>query len=128
MRILVTPILLLLAPGLALGFAAVATAADVTVPAVAETPPVRSSDDAADDAAIWVHPTDPSQSAVIGTDKLPTGGTGVYDLQGNELHFYLHGSTNNIDLRYNFPLGGETVSLVGVTERNDGSTGPASTR
>jgi myo-inositol-hexaphosphate 3-phosphohydrolase len=30
---------------------------------------------------------------------------------------------NNVDLRYNFPLGSERVSLVGVTERNEASTG-----
>ena len=102
-----------------------ATAADVGVPAVAETPPVRSSGDAADDAAIWIHPSDPSKSVVIGTDKLPTGGLGVYDLAGNELHFYEHGSMNNVDLRYNFPLGNQSVALVGVTERNADTTGAA---
>jgi myo-inositol-hexaphosphate 3-phosphohydrolase len=60
---------------------------------------------------------------VIGTDKLSTGGVGVYDLSGRQLHFYLHGSMNNVDLRYNFPLGSERIALVGVTERNPESTG-----
>jgi myo-inositol-hexaphosphate 3-phosphohydrolase len=60
---------------------------------------------------------------VIGTDKLSTGGVGVYDLSGRQLHFYLHGSMNNVDLRYNFPLGSERIALVGVTERNVESTG-----
>jgi myo-inositol-hexaphosphate 3-phosphohydrolase len=60
---------------------------------------------------------------VIGTDKLSTGGVGVYDLSGRQLHFYPHGSMNNVDLRYNFPLGSERIALVGVTERNVESTG-----
>ncbi|WP_294569425.1 phytase [uncultured Arthrobacter sp.] len=88
-----------------------------------ETKPVPSAEDAADDTAIWIHPTDPSQSVVIGTDKTETGGVGVYDLAGRQLHFYLHGSMNNVDLRYNFPLGSERIALVGATERNEGSTG-----
>ena len=103
--------------------APVIRAADVTAPAAAETAPTPSTGDAADDAAIWIHPTDPSLSTVIGTDKLSTGGLGVYDLAGNQLHFYLHGSLNNVDVRYNFPLGTENVALVGVTDRNDTSTG-----
>ena len=103
--------------------ALVVRGADVTVAATAETAPVPSVGDAADDIAIWIHPTDPSLSTVIGTDKLSTGGLGVYDLAGNQLYFYLHGSLNNVDLRYNFPLGAERVALVGVTDRNDLSTG-----
>ena len=41
----------------------------VEVTRTVETDPVPSSGDAADDPAIWVHPTDPSLSTVIGTDK-----------------------------------------------------------
>jgi myo-inositol-hexaphosphate 3-phosphohydrolase len=100
-----------------------AAAADVTVPAAAETTAVPSASDAADDTAIWIHPSDPSQSVVIGTDKLTTGGLGVWDLQGDLVHWYAHGSMNNVDLRYNFPLGSERVALVGVTDRNETSTG-----
>ena len=37
--------------------------------ATMETEPVASSDDTADDPCIWVHPTDPSLSLIIGTDK-----------------------------------------------------------
>ena len=50
---------------------------------------MRSSADAADDAAIWIHPTDPSQSTIIGTDKSDDGhGLVVYDLSGRELFYY----------------------------------------
>ena len=84
-----------------------------------ETAPVPDAGDAADDIAIWIHPTNPSLSTVIGTDKLPGGGLGVYDLAGNQLFFYFAGNYNNVDVRYNFPLGGTNVSLVGVSNRTD---------
>ena len=45
-----------------------------------ETTPVNDSGDAADDPAIWVHPTEPGQSLVIGNDK--QGALEVYDLDG----------------------------------------------
>jgi myo-inositol-hexaphosphate 3-phosphohydrolase len=56
---------------------------------------------------------------VLGTDKLDGGGLGVYDLAGQELYFYSDGNLNNVDLRYNFPLGAQRVSLVAVTNRAD---------
>jgi 3-phytase len=81
-----------------------------SVVAAAETAPAHHDGDAADDPAIWIHPTDPGQSTIIGTDKL--GGLAVYDLAGNELAYYADSTPNNVDLRYNFPLGGERVALV----------------
>lgn len=88
------------------------------VTATVETEPVPHPSDAADDVAIWVHPTDPSLSTVLGTDKLQGGGLAVYDLTGRELFFYFDGNLNNVDLRYNFPLGDTRVSLVAVTNRD----------
>ena len=35
-----------------------------------------------DDPAIWLHPTDPAQSLIIGTDKDENGGLYVFDLNG----------------------------------------------
>jgi myo-inositol-hexaphosphate 3-phosphohydrolase len=92
------------------------------VAATVETEPVPHSADAADDAAIWIHPTDPSLSTVLGTDKVEGGGLGVYDLSGKQLFFYFDGNLNNVDLRYNFPLGDTRVSLVGLTKRNQPAT------
>ncbi|WP_081752581.1 phytase [Kallotenue papyrolyticum] len=85
-----------------------------------ETDPVPSSGDAADDPAIWIHPTDPSKSVIIGTDKaagLPSdqGGLAVYDLDGREIQYVADGKMNNVDIRYNFPLGGERVDLVAAS-------------
>ncbi|MDX1992087.1 MAG: phytase [bacterium] len=89
----------------------------IAVAASAETAPVPSGTDAADDPAIWIHPTDTSLSTIIGSDK--TGGIVVYDLSGAELQYVEIGRINNVDLRYNFPLAGEQVALVGGTNRDE---------
>lgn len=89
-----------------------------SVTPLAETEPVPSTDDAADDPAIWIHPTDPSQSTVIGTDK--KGGLAVYDLSGRQLQYLPHGRLNNVDIRPNFPLAGESVALVTASDRDEG--------
>jgi 3-phytase len=74
-----------------------------------ETDPVPPGGDA-DDPAIWVHPDDPADSTIIGTDKL--GGVAVYDLEGSEIQYLPDGDLNNVDLRDDFRLGGESVTLV----------------
>ena len=53
------------------------------------TTPVPSSGDAADDMVVWVHPTTPSLSLVIGTDK--NAGIAVYDMTGAQLQFLSDG-------------------------------------
>ena len=85
----------------------------VGVPASLETEPVPYEGDAADDPAIWIHPTDRNQSTIIGTDK--QGGLAVYDLTGNEMQYLSVGSVNNVDIRYGFPLGGGAVDIVAAT-------------
>lgn len=87
----------------------------VQVRPTGETAPVPSTGDAADDPAIWVHPTDPSQSTIIGTDK--QAGLAVYDLAGNQLQYRADGKINNVDLRYGFPLGDREVALVAASNR-----------
>ncbi len=98
---------------------AVAPALPLAVAAVLETTPVPNDGDAADDVAIWLHPTDLTQSVIIGTDK--KGGLGVYDLAGQELQYLPDGQMNNVDLRYGFPLGGQSVALIAVSNRTDDS-------
>ncbi len=41
----------------------------IQVAATVETEPVPSKDDAADDPCVWIYPTAPSRSTIIGTDK-----------------------------------------------------------
>ena len=55
------------------------------VTATLETDPVTTGGDSADDAALWVNPSDPAQSLVIGTNK--KRGVAVYDLSGKEIQF-----------------------------------------
>jgi 3-phytase (myo-inositol-hexaphosphate 3-phosphohydrolase) len=87
--------------------------AESSVTADGETEPVGASGDAADDMAFWVHPGDPSQSVVIGTDK--EGALEVYDMSGKRLQA-IDPTTRpgNVDLRPGFTLGGKTVDLIGV--------------
>ena len=57
----------------------------VEVENIYETPPVVTKGDAADDPAIWVNKSNPSNSIVFGTDK--KSGIYSYNLQGQELGF-----------------------------------------
>ena len=91
----------------------------VVVAPVGETAPVPHHGDAADDAAIWVHPADPSLSTIIGTDK--QGGLAVYDLSGKQLQYVAAGAINNVDIREAFPLGGQAVTVVAATNKSDHS-------
>lgn len=90
------------------------------IAATVETEPVAGAGDAADDPAIWVHPTDPAKSVLLGTDKSVGGGIYVYDLAGKILQFTEIGEVNNVDLRQGFELGGKEVTLVtGVNRTNN---------
>ena len=87
------------------------------VTATMETQPVEHGGDAADDPAIYVHPTDPAKSAIIATDK--KGGMLVYDLAGKLLQYLPDGKMNNVDLRAGFKLGGKSVTLVTASDRTN---------
>jgi 3-phytase len=82
----------------------------------AETDPVPSLGDAADDPAIWHHPTDLSKSRIIGTDK--QSGLYVYDLAGKQVQALPDGPMNNVDIRHGVPLNGSTVALVAASDIN----------
>ncbi|OJF67855.1 phytase [Alteromonas sp. V450] len=63
-----------------------------------ETDPVENHGDAADDPAIWVNSSVPSQSRVIGTDK--KGALNSYDLAGKLVQSLPVGRVNNVDVGY----------------------------
>jgi 3-phytase len=86
---------------------------EVQVNAVAETNSIIGD---ADDPAIWVNPSDPAASLVLGTDKY--NGLHVFDLNGAEVAYFNDGSVNNVDLRQ-FTLAGRTVWLASATERDN---------
>jgi 3-phytase len=94
------------------------------VQATLETQPVRMSGDCADDSAIWVHPNNPAESTIIGTQKIgkqDLGGLAIYDLAGKEIQYLHDGNMNNVDLRYGFPLGDENVAIVAASNRSHNS-------
>jgi 3-phytase len=78
------------------------------VPALVET--AASRGDGATSPAIWLHPTDLSLSVIIGADD--NSGVGVYDLNGEELQYLDDAPIGYVDVRYNFPLDDERVSLI----------------
>lgn len=85
------------------------------VPAFIETEPVARERDAVDDLCIWIHPTEPAESIIIGTDKL--SGLITYDLEGKQIQHLEAGSMNNVDLRYNFLLEGKPKAILAATNR-----------
>ncbi len=95
------------------------SAAPVVVLAVEQTEPVGSLDDAADDPAIWVHPSDPQASLILGTDK--RAGLYLYRLNGEVMQFLPIGWLNNVDLRQGVTAAGWHGDLAAATNRSDDS-------
>ena len=87
----------------------------VLVRPAGETEPVQSWGDAADDPAVWAHPTDPARSLIIGTDK--KRGLEVYDVEGRRLQTLPDGRMNNVDVRDGFRFRGQRVPLVAASNR-----------
>ena len=90
-----------------------------SVPASAETAPVRgslTSGDAADDPALWRAP-DPADSLILGTDK--DSGLYIYRLDGSTVRFLDVGRVNNIDVRYGFQAGERTVDIAVASDRTN---------
>lgn len=72
-----------------------------------------------DDPAIWINPSDASQSLIIGTDKDSDGALYVYNLQGKIVHkTETLKRPNNVDVAYAFPINDSTtVDIAVATER-----------
>jgi 3-phytase len=74
-----------------------------------------------DDPAIWIHPTDPSRSLILGTDK--GGGLYTFDLDGRILPDRTRtglARPNNVDIEQNVMIDGRAVDIAVVTERDGG--------
>jgi len=87
----------------------------VKVAPVAATDPTVHPDDKVEDPAIWLHPTDPERSLILGTTK--KGGVEVYGLDGRRLTIVSAGlESNNIDVRYGIEVAGKTrdIAVAGV--------------
>jgi 3-phytase len=87
-----------------------------SVTADAETVPVASSDDAADDPAIWRNSANPAASLIVATDK--KSGLHVYGLDGAERSFVTAGRVNNVDLAVT-----RAGVIVAASDRNDEANG-----
>lgn len=92
--------------------------ASVLQPALATDPVAHDPDD----PAIWVHPTDPSKSLILGTDKVAgEGGLYVFGLDGKpRQHIAPLDRPNNVDVEYGFALDEartKTIDIAVVTER-----------
>jgi len=100
-----------------------AAQADIVRPeAKLATDPMPHRGDAADDPAIWLHPTDPAKSLILGTDK--QGALHVYGMDGHERQRVSdHCRPNNVDVLYGFKLGGRVVDLAVASTRASKSTG-----
>ncbi|MCW2761781.1 MAG: hypothetical protein JWR85_1982 [Marmoricola sp.] len=100
----------------------------VLVPSSVETTPVTHPDDAMDDPAVWVHPTDSTRSLVIGNDK--GGALESYDLQGNLVQRLAFGDNfwGNVDVKQGVTIGGVTQDLVGAVQSNSQTGGPSGVR
>lgn len=90
--------------------------------AAREVKPVVTSDPVPhdpDDPAIWIHPTDPTRSIVVVTDKIEkTGGLYVFGLDGKLRQTIAPlDRPNNVDIEYGFELGGRSVDIAVATER-----------
>ncbi|MDP5031132.1 phytase, partial [Paraglaciecola sp.] len=85
----------------------------------AETTPVGTSGDAADDPAIWVNRQHPGQSRILATNK--KRGLMVHDLQGKLLQQLDMGRVNNVDVRYGFTLNGQTIDIAAASNRSNKS-------
>jgi 3-phytase len=71
-----------------------------------------------DDPAIWIHPTKPKKSLIIGTDKNIDGALYVFDLKGQIVQIVPGLSVpNNVDVAYGFPFNGKKIDIAVVTER-----------
>jgi 5'/3'-nucleotidase SurE len=76
----------------------------------------------ADDPAVWINPSAAADSLVITT--LKDGGLAVFNLDGSvaqNLTNRPYGEVryNNVDVLYNFNLGGKSVDLAIATDRNN---------
>ena len=117
MRHTLSLLIVLLAAGCSKEQPAAGKLVTATVMAKAETTPVGTADDAADDPAIWRHPTDPAKSLVIGTDK--RAGIHVYDMSGKAIGFTASPRLNNVDLRSDVKVNGKDAVLVAASDRRD---------
>nr|WP_314857421.1 phytase [uncultured Undibacterium sp.] len=83
----------------------------------AQTEEMSRLGDAADDPAIWRHPTDSQLSRILGTNKKQ--GLLVYDLQGKQTQLLEVGRINNVDVRQQIQWQDGASDIAIATQRDD---------
>ncbi|HEX6343652.1 phytase [Umezawaea sp.] len=119
---LVLPLVLLLAPVPATPAVVVPTA---QTRAFVDDPSADPANSDADDPAVWVHPSRPERTVVLGT--LKEGGLAAFDLRGRTLGTYpappaptpgaKPGRFNNVDVLSGVAVGGRKRDLAFVSDR-----------
>ena len=101
----------------AMAYLAPLSAQTASVNAIAETDPVGTAGDAADDPAIWRNAKHPEKSLIVATDK--KAGVHVYDLSGKRRSFTASPRLNNVDLRKGILLRNKRSVVVAASDRFD---------
>ncbi|QQX80246.1 phytase [Shewanella sp. KX20019] len=96
-----------------------ATAQIKEIPTAVESDISDRAGDTMDDPAIWVHPTMPEKSRVLGTNK--RWGLLSFSMQGEQLQAIAAGRVNNVDIRQQVLLGGEYRDIAVASNRDRNS-------
>jgi 3-phytase len=92
------------------------------IPAKVETDPVEApsvNDDAADDPALWLHPTTPEKSLIFGSNKVY--GIHTYNLEGKEVQYVKYARINNVDIRQSVRWNKSKYDILGGSNRDEKS-------
>ncbi len=92
------------------------TALITEIPTAVESDVSDRSGDTMDDPAIWVHPTEPEKSRVLGTNK--RWGLLSFSMQGQQLQAVAAGRVNNVDIRQQVLLGGKYRDIAVASNRD----------
>lgn len=97
---------------------AVAAATVPAAPAVAPRLTLQTAEAGdQDDLAFWLHPGELGKSTVVSSDKV-AGKLFVYDLDGKVVQTLAAQKPGNVDTRYGFRLGRDSVDIVAFNERD----------
>lgn len=91
----------------------------IEIPAWVESASSDRPGDTMDDPAIWVHPTQPEHSLVLGTNK--RWGLLSFNMRGEQVQALPSGRINNVDLRQQVMLGGKKRDIAVATLRDNDS-------
>ncbi|WP_108945001.1 phytase [Shewanella halifaxensis] len=86
------------------------------VPTAVESSIADRAGDTMDDPAIWIHPTAPEKSRILGTNK--RWGLLSFNMQGQQVQALAVGRVNNVDIRQGVNLGGKLRDIAVASNRD----------